>query len=299
MLADRHYMRESSGRVPQPVSVILMIILVVIFALQCINDVYLETPIESWLALTFIGLKSGYIWQLVTFQFLHGGVLHLLGNLLGLWFFGRFVENVVGRKRFLFAYLACGVLGGLLQGIFMVLFPSHFGVLLYGASAGVSGMFAIFAKLEADTEVRWNLILPIKAKTLLLIYAGVALFFTLVPSQRDLTAHAAHLGGILGGLAFVRLGWHHDFTKLPWEEWWDKFKQPRIQPRRQPVRTVVISKPQWRREQKVTVPEPTSGDFISSEVDPILDKISAKGIHSLTDLERQVLEAARKKMARR
>lgn len=299
MLADRNYMREPSGRVPQPVSVILMIVLVAVFALQCINDVFLKSPMESWLALTVTGLKSGYIWQLITFQFLHGGVLHLLGNLLGLWYFGRFVENIVGRGRFLFAYLACGVLGGLLQGILMVAIPSHFGLLLYGASAGVSGMFAIFAKLEADTEIRWNFILPIKAQTLLWIYGGVALFFTLVPSPRDPTAHAAHLGGILGGLAFVRLGWHHDFIKLPWEEWLDKLKQPRVQPRRQPVRSVVISKPQRRREQKSTAPEPVSGDFISSEVDPILDKISAKGIHSLTDREREILEAARKKMARR
>lgn len=299
MLADRPYMRDASGRVPQPVSVILMIILVVVFALQCINDVFLHSRIESWLALTSGGLRSGFIWQLFTFQFLHGGVLHLLGNLLGLWYFGRFVENVVGRNRFLFAYLACGVLGGLLQGVLMIRFPEHFGMLLYGASAGVSGMFAIFAKLEADTEIRWNFILPIKALTLLWIYAGVATFFTLVPSPRDLTAHAAHLGGILGGLAFVRLGWHHDFIKLPWEEWMDKLKQPRVAPRRQKVPTVIISKPQWRREQKATVPEPVSGDFISSEVDPILDKISAKGIHSLTDREREILESARKKMAKR
>ena len=299
MLADRYYMRDASGRVPQPVSVILMIILVAVFALQCISGVWFKTPIEAWLALTASGLKSGHLWQLITFQFLHGGVLHLLGNLLGLWFFGRFVENVIGRGRFLFAYLTCGVLGGLLQGILMMLFPEHFGLLLYGASAGVSGMFAIFAKLEADTEIRWNFILPIKAQTLLWIYTAVSAFFTLVPLPTDRTAYAAHLGGILGGLAFIRLGWHHDFVKLPWDAWLDKLKQPRVQPRRQKVPTVIISKPQWRRERKATVPEPASGDFISSEVDPILDKISAKGIHSLTDREREILESARKKMAKR
>ena len=114
----------------------------------------------------------------------------------------------------------------------MMLFPEHFGLLLYGASAGVSGMFAIFAKLEADTEVRWNFILPIKAQTLLWIYTAVSAFFTLVPLPTDRTAYAAHLGGILGGLAFIRLGWHHDFVKLPWDEWLDKLKQPRVQPRR-------------------------------------------------------------------
>ena len=174
MLADRHYMRGLRGRAPQPLSVKLMIALVVAFALQCINDVYLRTPVEFWLALTTEGLKHGFFWQLITFQFLHGSLWHLFGNLIGLWFFGRFVEDVVGKKRFLLAYLGAGVAGGMLQGTLMLLFPTHYGIFLYGASAGVSGLFAIFARLESRAEVRWNFILPIRARTLLWIYTALA-----------------------------------------------------------------------------------------------------------------------------
>jgi membrane associated rhomboid family serine protease len=269
-------------------------VLVVVFALQCINAVYLQTPAELWLALTTEGLKHGFVWQLVTFQFLHGGLLHLGGNLLGLWFFGRFVEHVVGR-RFLLAYLGCGVAGGLLQGILMIVFPAHYGGMLYGASAGVSGMFAIFARLESHSEVRLNFILPIRAGTLLWVYTGIAAFFTLVPSH-DRVAHAAHLGGILAGLAFVRLGWHRDFQPLPWDGAWKRLQQgfhrpPPSRPTRRPAMRSIASGGVPR--------EDLDTDFISKDVDPILDKISAHGIQSLSERERRILEAARARMAKR
>ena len=134
-----------------PVSVLLMILLVIIFAVQCVNDVYLQTTVERWLALTSESLTRGYLWQFLTFQFLHGSVLHLVCNLLGLWFFGRFVEAVIGWRRFLLAYFGSGVMGGILQSVLMTLFPTHFGFFVYGASAGVSGMFAIFARLLPDS----------------------------------------------------------------------------------------------------------------------------------------------------
>jgi membrane associated rhomboid family serine protease len=273
-----------------------MIALVVAFALQCINDVYLRTPVEFWLALTTEGLKHGFFWQLITFQFLHGSLWHLFGNLIGLWFFGRFVEDVVGKKRFLLAYLGAGVAGGMLQGTLMLLFPTHYGIFLYGASAGVSGLFAIFARLESRAEVRWNFILPIRARTLLWIYTAVALFFTLVPSPRDSIAHAAHLGGILAGLAFVRLGWHRDFQPLPWDGAWQRFRQSF----RRPEASRFARRPPMRFNAKGSAPRPEGDpDFISKEVDPILDKISAHGIQSLTERERRILEAARARMAKR
>ena len=223
MLENRDYMRNepSSGsplRFQWSASVILMIVLVVTFALQAINEVYGQPEIENWLALTPAALARGYVWQLLTFQFLHAGLWHLLGNLMGLWFFGRLVESILGTKRFLVAYFACGVVGGLLQAGLMVLFSAHFGASVVGASAGVMGIFAIFARLQSDSEIRLNFILPIRADVLLWITIGISLFFTLVPSSRGGgTAHAAHLGGILAGLAWVKLGWHHDFMDLPWE----------------------------------------------------------------------------------
>ncbi len=305
-MENRDYMRsEPSPGMPLrfrwSASVILMVGLVVVYALQCINEVYLRSPAESWLALTSEGLKSGQIWQLLTFQFLHGSLWHLLGNLIGLWFFGQYVEQVLGPGRFLVAYFGAGIVGGILQGILMLLFPSHYGLLLFGASAGVAGMFAIFARLEGQSEVRLYFILPIRAMTLLLIFGGISLFFTLVPSARDRTAHAAHLGGLLAGIAWVRLGWHRDYIPLPWEGWLSRLRHPlrSRQRKRELVRAASVPGKSWRSNADDAMPELPAADFISQEVDPILDKISQHGIHSLTERERKILEAARQKMTRR
>ena len=97
MLENRDYMRNepSDGtplRFQWSASVVLMIVLVITFALQSINEVYGKPGIEDWLALTPAALARGYVWQLLTFQFLHAGLWHLLGNLMGRWlriFWGR------------------------------------------------------------------------------------------------------------------------------------------------------------------------------------------------------------------
>lgn len=308
MIEHRDYMRDEPSpgtpfRFHGSVSVALMVVLAVVFALQCINDVYVESWVERWLPLTRSALTRGHVWQLLTFQFLHVSLWHLLGNLMGLWFFGRFVEEVLGRHRFLVAYLGSGVVGGLLQCVLMLLFPRHFVGFVFGASAGVMGVFALFCRLQAGAEVRWNFILPIRADVLLWITGGISLFFTLVPSQRGGGyAHAAHLGGILAGLAWVKLGWHHDYVTLPWENLAGRWRSWRtLQSRhrkRELVRAASIRGRPWR-ESTAPPPELPPGDFISQEVDPILDKISAHGIHSLTEHERQILEAARKKMEQR
>lgn len=297
MLEDRSYLRDRLSRTHWPVSVVLMIVLVVVFALQCINDVYIRWRLEPWLALTPECFYRGRLWQLFTFQFLHGGLLHLLCNLLGLWFLGRFVETAVGRRRFLSAYFGSGVVGGLLQCALMMLFPGHFGQFVYGASAGVSGIFAVFARLLPDSEVRWNFILPIRADVLLWVCAGLSLFFTLVPSGRGGgVAHAAHLGGLLAGVAFVRLGWHQDFRPLP-----GSGLLKRIGRRPRPLRGwgVATRRADARRTRAADDSDLPSEEFISREVDPILDKISAHGIQSLTERERRILEAARAKMSKR
>lgn len=302
MLEDRDYMRSGDYRAPMTLTVKLTIAMVVFFALQCINDVYLKTPAESWLALTRTGLLHGWLWQLLTFQLLHQDLLHIFFNLLVFWWVGRFCEGVLGKSRFLIALFGCGVAGGLLQGILMILAPQHFGFGVVGASAGVSGLLAIFALLAREQEIRFNFIFPMKAITLLYILLAISFFFTLVPTAREgCVAHAAHLGGLLAGIAWIKLGWHHDYNQPPWERWLEAWKtrqnrQPVKFPRTTPTMATAIRKSQASRHDS-KVPGPT--EFISKEVDPILDKIAAHGIHSLTDEEKKTLEAARNRIEKR
>ena len=291
MLSDRDYMQGSGYKPPMSMSGKLIIALVVIFMLQCINDVYVGSPIQGYLALTSDWIKNGYLWQLFTFQLLHMNLFHLLFNCLGLWFIGRAVENILGVKRYLFAFFGCGLIGGLLQGTLMVLFPAHYGAYIFGASAGVSGIFAIFARLHGKDEIRINFILPVRADVLLWISLGIAVFFTLVPTPRSGIAHAAHLGGLLAGIAIVRMGWHQDYRELPWDNLLKSVK--RKFGRQRFIRLVPdIDKQKAQRDKPA---RSKNADFNASEIDPILDKISSKGIDSLTEEERKILEKSRGK----
>ncbi len=295
MLADRHYMRERRRGAPWSTTTKLIIFLVVVYAMQCINDVHYKAAVEEQLALTSGVFTNGRVWQLLTFQLLHADNLHIILNLLCLWFLGRFVEHALGTRRYLIAFFGTGIVGGLLQGALMTAFPAYYGRFVVGASAGVCGLLAIFAMLERDSIIRLFFVLPITAMTLVYIEGGIDLFFTLVPSQRSCVAHPAHLGGLLAGVAFVRLGWHRDFQPLPWESAWERLCEMM---RRRPVRGTKRRPQASPADSNVPLDE-LSTDFISSEVDPILDKISAHGIHSLTDCERKILEAAREKMSRK
>jgi membrane associated rhomboid family serine protease len=304
MLEDRDYMRDKPRYRTWSMTTVLTVVMLGVFALQCINDVYLRTPVEYWLALTPACFGQGWVWQLITFQFLHASLWHIAGNLIVFWWVGHFVENVLGKQRFLVALFGCGVAGGILQGLLMVLFPMRFGIPVVGASAGVAGLFAIFALLEKDSEVRLYFVLPVRALALLWVSGIISLFFTLVPTPREMgMAHAAHLGGILAGVAWVKLGWHRDYVQLPWEGWFSRFlgRRSARDYRREDelVSTRAGKNSFWRSASNKPDEDLSTDEFVKSEVDPILDKISRHGIQSLTPREREILEKARVRMAKR
>jgi membrane associated rhomboid family serine protease len=292
MLDDRSYMRANPGRPFWSATVILMVSVVICFALQNIAVVYWNGggEISKYLMLSPGGLKQGFVWQLLTFQFLHGSLGHIFGNLLGLFFFGRTVESRLGSREFLKIYFLCGLGGGILQVLLQWGLPQYFGSGTLGASAGVLGIIAAFALMEPEAPVFIGFLLPLRAKHLLWIELGISLFFTLVPAP-SYTANAAHLGGILTAIVYMR--WDMQRAPLPWHPLLARRRK------RQLVQTAAqVSR--WRAARNDKQPaELPAEEFISKEVDPILDKISAHGIQSLTPRERQILEAARSKMARR
>lgn len=277
-------------------SVMLMIVITVAFAFQQINAVYVRKPFEDYLALSRGGISRGFIWQFLTFQFLHGGGLHLIFNVIGIWFFGRFVEERLGAPRMLRIYFTCGVLGGLLHMVMAFVAPQFFGLWpVFGASAGVCGLLAAFATLEPEATILLFFVIPVRARYLLIASVGIALFFTVVPSDPGI-AHAAHLGGLLGGVAYIRRGlhWEHLIS--------ERLETRRLRPlraNRELVKAPASKRAFWQRSAPAEEDDLSAADFISKEVDPILDKISAHGIQSLTERERKILEAARAKMAKR
>lgn len=308
-VADRDYWKEpessSFSSLPRwPVTYWLIAALVGAFALQCIVDVYGPKTILQWLALTPEAAKSGWIWQLITFQFLHGSFTHLLFNVLGLYWFGTSVERILGPKRYLIAYFSAGVVGGCLQLLMMLVLPGLQGTSVVGASAGIEGLFALFCLTHPTAIINVMMVLPVPARVLFFITLALELFFTLVPSRLDSgTAHAAHLGGLLFGSLWVRWGWHHEWTMLPGAALVDRIKNIFYRPRR-PAPLKVIKGDAPRVRPSPPPPEVDSEDlapeeFIAREVDPILDKIAAHGMASLTERERRILNAARDKVAKR
>jgi len=301
MLSDRDYMREEDHGTRLSWTVMLLIALVVVFAADEIAKAYLGLSLQQHGALSSSVWQSGWVWQLVTFQFLHGGFPHLFFNGLGIWMFGRPIEAAFGGRRMLGLWMAGGLVGGLLQLGISAAFPNQFSPDVVGASAGLMTFLAIFCRLEPDARILLALIVPVPARFLFYFSVGVAVFFIVVPS-RDGVAHAAHLGGLLFGWFWVQAGYHQGESL--WDrlsEAWHRWNQQRQTSR--PVSRVAegkIIKPSFR---PASVPTPakelSDAEFMAREVDPILDKIARDGIGSLTAAERQTLEAARKKVTRR
>jgi Rhomboid family len=163
-----------------------------------------------------------------------------------------------------------------------------------GASAGGFGITAAFALLFPDQILLLFFIIPMRAKYLLLLgtaFAGWGVAFPEKSLFGQHVADAAHLGGILAGFVFVKYAVHWHF------QW------PQLNRRaRRPVRRLVkvhSQKPGWGSDKAVVEEDLPPEEFLSKEVDPILDKISAEGIQSLTDRERKILETARAKMGKR
>jgi membrane associated rhomboid family serine protease len=310
MLEDRYYMRRSPFDTRRSATLVLLALNLVAFIAECTFYGYhpseripIRIPFNDVLALSWGGLTHGYIWQLFTFQFLHGGFLHLLFNCWAIYFFGRELEEALGVKRFLILYFSSGAIGGLVQalagGLALNFVPQsdwamRFAGPTVGASAGAFGLVAAFAMLYPERLLTLLIffVVPIsmRAKFLLLFSAVLELFLIVFPVGN--MADAAHLGGMLTGVLFIRHAAH-------WNWQWPRLSRGRRPAPRRLVRVPSSPAGPWARSKAPTVEELPPEEFLSKEVDPILDKISAKGIQSLTERERKILESARQRMGKR
>ena len=222
---------------------------------------------------------------------MHAGWMHIIFNSLAIYFFGRPVETALGRRHFLTLYLSSGVIGGLVQMLFAYWIPSFDGPVV-GASAGASGLVAAFAILH--WEERFSLLIyfiPVNMTGKILLAVSLVLAFLGILTPNSGIANAAHLGGILAGGFYVRL-----FIQGDWPRW--KFPSRRSAPRELAIKRAGKGA-FWHSAADKPNEDLDTDEFLKSEVDPILEKISAHGIHSLTSREREILENARKKMTGR
>lgn len=273
-----------------PVYVLLIAANVACFVAQKLIEYSQPDLVQQYFGLTELSYKHGFFWQFFTYTFLHGNPLHLLANMLVLYFAGREIESILGVRHFLGIYFGGGLLGGLAQLAFAGLERP-----VIGASAAVLAALIAFTTILPELEITALLFfvipLKIRAKNLALLVVASSLVFALVPLvahlapfgwvhrfdalvQKFSMAHFAHLGGCLFGWLYVKqLGYG---TPL-------RFQRYLFEKRRQADRHRHMSPEQ----------------FITQEIDPILEKISRDGIRSLNRQERRILNMGRDKIDRK
>jgi membrane associated rhomboid family serine protease len=198
------------------------------------------------------------VWRLVTYQFLHATIGHILFNMLGLYFLGPTLERHWQGKKFLIFYLSCGVAGGLFYTLLTMcnfLMPAP----MVGASGAILGMLAACAILFPHFVV-FIFFFPVPIRVAA-IGLTIMYFFYVVTQGPNAGGHAAHLAGMAAGAGYV-------FSR----SWRDQF-------------TAKIRTARWKK--KVT-----SQQDLQVELDRILEKVHKSGLQSLTAKEKKILKEA-------
>jgi len=182
----------------------LIVIMVSVFLLQKILEIspsninyyftyyFALVPILVW--------QKYFLWQLATYIFLHGGVFHLLFNLLALWMFGGELESYFGSKKFLRYFLFCGIGAGICTVLFT---PNMYQPIpVIGASGAIYGILLAFGWLFPNRPIYIYFLFPIPARYFVIIF-GLIEFFSSMEGPGGGVAHLTHLGGLLFGLFYM------------------------------------------------------------------------------------------------
>ena len=207
-------------------------------------------------------------WTLVTYMFLHGGFMHILFNMLMLFFFGPRLEERLGSRTFIWFYLTCGIGGAILS------FATPFSMVV-GASGAIFGVVVGFARYWPREDIYIWGVLPIQARVLAIFMVVSSLVAGFAGTQ-DGIAHFAHLGGLVAGWIYLRV--------------WERRRQRRVvnrpvRPRRVSIVVDLEALERWK-----TIPRERLHEINREEVDKLLRKANVAGAKALTTDERAFLD---------
>ncbi|MBS0633437.1 MAG: rhomboid family intramembrane serine protease [Verrucomicrobia bacterium] len=298
MLSDRSYMRDNYPRQTTSVVTWLISATVAAFVLQFVFWRWLGAPglLEHLFGLTATGIKTGKVWTLLTYGFLHdtGNLLGAIFSVLTLYFMGRTLEPVLGPKRLLGVYAGALITGGLLWTAVHWTGAGSNLSLLTGATAGIAGLFMVYACFNPNQPITFLLffVLPVTLLPRVIILAwlafdllGFAFYEVLGAASPIPMAHSAHLGGMAAGWIYYRY--------LHNAQWRFRRAKPAVQP------------PAWATKKNAAVATPVyqvnvpSREDLRAEVDRILDKINSKGFAALSADEKRLLDEAKDLLSRR
>lgn len=302
MLYDRPYMRQAPpgdepGSTQASMATTLLVTTVGVFVLQQVLNVFFPGEggrynyfLFEWFALSGENFRELKVWAILSYGLLHSpdGLLHIFGNMLGLFFVGRMLEPMIGRQRFLALYIASTLIGGL---VYLAFHINGFQPVV-GASAAVFGILTLFCLLRPEQPITLLLffVLPItvKPKWVFRVSLAVTVAFIVLYELPGNTymAHSAHLGGMLSGILYFR------FVHLRGGSFFSSASDS----------NPAVELPEWFKRRKnrpvarkvtYTVNRSSSRDELQKEVDRILDKINASGFGSLNENEKQTLDHAK------
>jgi membrane associated rhomboid family serine protease len=163
----------------------------------------------------FYAVSKYQIWRFVTYMFLHGNGMHLLFNMMALWFFAPRLENHWGTKGFLKFYLICGVGAAIVHAIFTFIFGARGRIpsgefvwgmeAMLGASGAIYGLLLAYAMYWPNETVLLNFFIPMKVKYMVLIFGIMEFFGSIGPSGSGIS-HITHLGGLLTAFLYLQGG---------------------------------------------------------------------------------------------
>ena len=209
-----------------------------------------------------------FIWQFVTYMFLHGGFFHILINMYALWVFGCEVERMWGANAFYKYYFITGIGAGIIHTLLTPLST----IPTIGASGAVLGILTAFAVMFPDRQITLLLffVFPVtmRARTLAFLFAGMSLLSGVLVT--DNVAHFAHLGGMLVGYLYLK-------KNLKFDALFEPFKR-------------------WKRQRRMRVVKENEEELekLRRLVDKVLDKANEVGMENLTRDEKLLLKKASK-----
>ena len=166
-------------------------------------------------------LQYKMFWQPFTYMFIHGSLMHLISNMLGLFFFGLSLEKAIGSREFLLLYFTGGLFSGLFSLLSYILTGTYSAVLIGASGALFTILFAFAVVFPKANIYIWGL-LPIPSPILILVYAAVELFSQFF-GFRSNVAHFTHLFGFLVSYLYfiIRIGVN------PFRVWKDAYSKPK------------------------------------------------------------------------
>lgn len=238
-----------------------------------------EGLVTRWLWLDVDKVAHGQVWRLLTYAFLHGSLLHIIFNMLFLWWFGSDIEDIYGPREFLAIYLVAAVLAGLACEAAWLVDLTNAGAVL-GASGAVMAVVVLCALHFPTRIIYLFLVIPVPI-WLFVVFMVASDLLGFLGIEKGQTAFAAHLGGAAFGFLYFK--WQGRLL-----DFWPGLPA-RSQQRRARPQLRIYHDEEEGEPVPVAAPAQDADEHLEAKVDAVLEKVAQFGQGSLTDSERQIL----------